>query len=469
MYSHINSRITSLISAVLIFFYQTLDAIDGKHARRTKNSSPLGEIFDHGCDAIGTLFILLTISTNLGITHTNTLFYITQSGMILFLMEHIKAFKTGVLVFNQYDGPGELIITAILILLWKAFIGWIPSFTPLGYLFYLTAFIFYWVCYLHAIFHIGIDKSFHDIITTDIGKLFNINYIKKLWIKDNHYGTKVGLLLCLAMRCINGVLLWYGLLPGWELADVIAHGLVLSVIITDMIVAKMAKRELHPIIVLGSLLTIFNHNIMIYTLVILYYLRILYEISDSMGISIFTPSKNVYICGVWDLLHLGHMKHFQEVSQLGNRLLVGVHNDEEVTKYKRIPTLSMEERATTASMCKGVSKVIKNAPMVLTKEFITDNNIHVVACSSEYDSSEDVYYKVPREMGILKVIPRIEGISTSEILERVKSNHTLESNSKDDDSCNDGDPCDDTRISEEMDRWAHEAREIDVSEGFYGC
>jgi hypothetical protein len=28
--------------------YQTLDALDGKQARRTKTSSPLGELFDHG-------------------------------------------------------------------------------------------------------------------------------------------------------------------------------------------------------------------------------------------------------------------------------------------------------------------------------------------------------------------------------------------------------------------------------------
>lgn len=35
-----------------MFLYQTLDAIDGKQARRTKNGSPLGQLFDHGCDAV---------------------------------------------------------------------------------------------------------------------------------------------------------------------------------------------------------------------------------------------------------------------------------------------------------------------------------------------------------------------------------------------------------------------------------
>lgn len=38
------------------FMYQTLDAIDGKQARRTGSSSPLGQLFDHGCDAVCAIF-----------------------------------------------------------------------------------------------------------------------------------------------------------------------------------------------------------------------------------------------------------------------------------------------------------------------------------------------------------------------------------------------------------------------------
>ena len=35
-----------------LFIYQSLDAIDGKQARRTNTSTPLGELFDHGCDSV---------------------------------------------------------------------------------------------------------------------------------------------------------------------------------------------------------------------------------------------------------------------------------------------------------------------------------------------------------------------------------------------------------------------------------
>jgi phosphatidylglycerophosphate synthase len=39
-------------AALGLIAYQTLDATDGKQARRTGTSSPLGELFDHGCDSM---------------------------------------------------------------------------------------------------------------------------------------------------------------------------------------------------------------------------------------------------------------------------------------------------------------------------------------------------------------------------------------------------------------------------------
>lgn len=39
-------------TALGLFIYQSLDAIDGKQARRTNSQSPLGELFDHGCDSV---------------------------------------------------------------------------------------------------------------------------------------------------------------------------------------------------------------------------------------------------------------------------------------------------------------------------------------------------------------------------------------------------------------------------------
>ena len=54
-----------LLAALFMFLYQTLDAIDGKQARRTGSSSPLGQLFDHGCDAICAVFHGLFLSSTL--------------------------------------------------------------------------------------------------------------------------------------------------------------------------------------------------------------------------------------------------------------------------------------------------------------------------------------------------------------------------------------------------------------------
>lgn len=47
--------------AIGLFAYQTLDAIDGKQARRTGSSSPLGQLFDHGCDTFSCALVALAL------------------------------------------------------------------------------------------------------------------------------------------------------------------------------------------------------------------------------------------------------------------------------------------------------------------------------------------------------------------------------------------------------------------------
>jgi phosphatidylglycerophosphate synthase len=59
-----------------VFFYLTMDAIDGMQARKTKSSSPLGQLFDHGCDcAITTVFAML-MTNALGL-HGSSLYVIS--------------------------------------------------------------------------------------------------------------------------------------------------------------------------------------------------------------------------------------------------------------------------------------------------------------------------------------------------------------------------------------------------------
>src|SRR5215204_6100129 len=51
------SPITSFIIALMIFAYQTFDALDGKQARKTETDTCFGELLDHVVDAIASLLI----------------------------------------------------------------------------------------------------------------------------------------------------------------------------------------------------------------------------------------------------------------------------------------------------------------------------------------------------------------------------------------------------------------------------
>ena len=55
--------------------------------------------------------------------------------------------------------------------------------------------------------------------------------------------------------------------------------------------------------------------------------------------------KKTILChGVFDLLHLGHIKHFEEAKQLGDLLIVTVTPDKYVKKGPNRPVFSTEQR-----------------------------------------------------------------------------------------------------------------------------
>lgn len=56
-----------IVAGVNVFVAYTLDAIDGKHARRTGSSSPVGELFDHGLDSYSSIFIMIYLFSLFGI------------------------------------------------------------------------------------------------------------------------------------------------------------------------------------------------------------------------------------------------------------------------------------------------------------------------------------------------------------------------------------------------------------------
>ncbi|MBN3303358.1 CEPT1 ethanolaminephosphotransferase, partial [Amia calva] len=107
-----------LACAVGLFVYQSLDAIDGKQARRTNSSSPLGELFDHGCDSLSTVFVVLgtCIAVQLG-TNPDWMFFCCFAGMFMFYCAHWQTYVSGTLRFGIIDVTEVQIFIIIMYLL----------------------------------------------------------------------------------------------------------------------------------------------------------------------------------------------------------------------------------------------------------------------------------------------------------------------------------------------------------------
>lgn len=138
------------------------------------------------------------------------------------------------------------------------------------------------------------------------------------------------------------------------------------------------------------------------------------------------PSKRklrIYSDGVFDLFHLGHMKMLEQVRRKfpAATLVVGVCSDRDTHTHKGLTVMTMEERVESLSHCKWVDEVIRDAPWIITKEFLDKNSIDYVAHDSlpySTNGMKDVYKEV-KEMGVFVETNRTEGISTSEIINRI--------------------------------------------------
>jgi len=89
--------------AVLLFLSHTLDGIDGKQARRTGSSNPLGELFDHGLDSWATIFITGALYSMFGRNDDGLsvslfrMFCVFWNIYLCFLISHWEKYNTGVL------------------------------------------------------------------------------------------------------------------------------------------------------------------------------------------------------------------------------------------------------------------------------------------------------------------------------------------------------------------------------------
>jgi len=110
--------------AVGMFIYQTLDAIDGKQARRTGSSNALGELFDHGCDSISNLVLGVAGACAMSLGYLNPYWLLSYCylGTFLFYLAHWQAYVTGRMRFGKIDAT-EAQFTMMSVMLFSGIFG----------------------------------------------------------------------------------------------------------------------------------------------------------------------------------------------------------------------------------------------------------------------------------------------------------------------------------------------------------
>lgn len=109
-------------------------------------------------------------------------------------------------------------------------------------------------------------------------------------------------------------------------------------------------------------------------------------------------SRRIVHChGVFDLLHIGHIRHFEQARRLGNLLVVTITPDRFVNKGPHRPVFSEQLRAEAVASLEGVDFVAINRwPTAV--ETIRRLRPHVYAKGSEYkDPAKDLTGKIADE------------------------------------------------------------------------
>lgn len=133
--------------------------------------------------------------------------------------------------------------------------------------------------------------------------------------------------------------------------------------------------------------------------------------SDAQPSSSMAGRKVVYVPGVWDFFHVGHVRFLQQAAQLGDYVLVGALADDDVNRRlgRNYPLQTVHERTLALLSCRHVNDVLLGAPWKITQDMITSMNISVVCHGSNdfWDASGVDHgnfgdpFEVPRKLNML--------------------------------------------------------------------
>jgi len=140
-----------------------------------------------------------------------------------------------------------------------------------------------------------------------------------------------------------------------------------------------------------------------------------------------TGQARIYVNVTMDCFHYGHVNFLRQCKEQCQTkfpgktpyLIVGVCNDEDCAKFKRLPLFNWEERAAMVQACKYVDSVIKIG-YVTSEELMQKMEIDMIVTGSDYNKAM-IGHDFPGSEHLHEYVKYTKGISTTNIIARVKA------------------------------------------------
>ena len=140
--------------------------------------------------------------------------------------------------------------------------------------------------------------------------------------------------------------------------------------------------------------------------------------------------KTVYIDGVFDLFHRGHLESFKKAKNIfpNTFLIVGVVSDKSAESYKRQPLINEEDRYEIIRNLKMVDLVVEDCPLIVDEEFINKYNIdmivHGFADKRDADKQKE-FFEIANNLNKFQQIEYYSKISTTDIIKKILNIHRV--------------------------------------------
>ena len=128
-----------------------------------------------------------------------------------------------------------------------------------------------------------------------------------------------------------------------------------------------------------------------------------------------------FVCGCFDLFHIGHLNLLKAAKNECDYLIVGVHTDNSILLHKQHePIINENDRLKIVKSIRYVDDAI-----LISKElderltFCKIHNVDIIFAGDDW-KGKPIYDKL-KEAGIaIKFFPYTQGISTTQIREKIK-------------------------------------------------